>query len=321
MKLLMRLSSILLIISCVILSCSRVAKTNDDVSSPIEDGITSESDTDSICVVKADSICMLKFLSSSEAIDYMHDSGHWNDYSRGILPGMAEEELEYCTRLLNSAYSRFIIVDKARMKVILYNKYGVIEKEYGMACARNYGTKHKRADSRTPEGFFSAEGIYDSTDWLFTDDNGVTSPKKGQFGPRFIRLKCPNTSQIGIHGTAAPWSIGHRVSHGCIRLTNDNILELVKLVEIGMPIIVSPGSRDMAVNASEGYSIPSVTTTPGGTRAKAGKLPESKSVADTVSKSVNEEKQSMNNSIDDNISTRDVDSTIIIPRSDKKENI
>ena len=68
-----------------------------------------------------------------------------------------------------------------------------------MACAKNYGTKHKKADSRTPEGFFEVEGIYNSTDWLYTDDDGVTSKKKGQFGPRFIRLKIPVTSQIGIH--------------------------------------------------------------------------------------------------------------------------
>ena len=42
----------------------------------------------------------------------------------------------------------------------------------------NFGTKHEKGDSRTPEGLFSVEGIYDSTDWLFTDDDGVTSKKK-----------------------------------------------------------------------------------------------------------------------------------------------
>ena len=209
---------------------------------------------------------LLKFDSPEEAIDYMRQSGHWDEYSRGIIPSVAEECLEYATGLLNNEYSRFIVVDKGRMEVILYNKYGRVERQYGMACAKNFGTKHRRADSRTPEGFFTAEGIYDSTDWLFTDDNGKTSDKKGQFGPRFIRLKCPNTSQIGIHGTVAPWSIGHRVSHGCIRITNENILELVELVEVGMPIIVSPGTRDMKVNLSEGYDIPSITTVPGRSR-------------------------------------------------------
>jgi len=99
-----------------------------------------------------------------------------------------------------------------------------------------------------------------STDWLYTDDEGNTSDVKGQFGPRFIRIKSPITSQIGIHGTGSPWSIGKRVSHGCIRITNENILELVKYASVGMPIIVVPGITDRKVNSQEGYNIPYITT-------------------------------------------------------------
>ncbi len=256
------------------------AKSSQNSKSPVdegEDGAIGISESDSVKVKDPDKKVPVSFANSSEAIEFMKNSGHWEKYANGIIPKMAEEELVYATKLLNNEFSRFIIVDKASMNVILYSKYGEVEKKYKMACAKNFGTKHKKADSRTPEGFFSAEGIYDSTDWLFTDDNGVTSQKKGQFGPRFIRLKCPNTSQIGIHGTSAPWSIGNRVSHGCIRITNENILELVELVEIGMPIIVSPGSRDMAVNEYEGYCIPSVTVVPGGSRAvKSNYKPQKK---------------------------------------------
>lgn len=209
---------------------------------------------------------VLSFSSPEEAIRYMQSSPDSKRYMAGILPQMARDELTYCTRLLNNEHPRFIIVDKERMKVILYDRYGVEEHSYGMACAKNYGTKHKRADSRTPEGFFDVEGVYDSTDWLFTDDNGVQSDKKGQFGPRFIRLRTPVSSQIGIHGTCAPWSIGGRSSHGCIRIKNENILQLVELVEKGMPVIVSPGRKDMIVNAKEGYDIPSVSTVAGRAR-------------------------------------------------------
>lgn len=211
----------------------------------------------------------LSFGSSGEALEYMRRSPERDRYMAGILPQMAKDQLDYCVRLLNNTHDGFIVVDKDRMKVILFDRYGVERHSYGMACAKNYGSKHKKADSRTPEGFFEVEGIYDSTDWLFTDDNGVQSPKKGQFGPRFIRLKTPISSQIGIHGTCAPWSIGGRSSHGCIRITNENILELVKLVEKGMPVIVSPGRKDMAVNMREGYDIPSISTLPGRARACA----------------------------------------------------
>lgn len=209
----------------------------------------------------------MAFADTEKAMDYMRNSGHWDKYQSGILPRMADENLEYAGKLLNNDHKYFIVVDKAVMKVFLYSKYGEVVKEYGMACAKRYGTKHKKADSRTPEGYFTVSGIYDSTDWLFTDDNGRTSKKKGQFGPRFIRLNTPVSSQIGIHGTCAPWSIGGRVSHGCIRVTNENIMELVKYAEVGMPVIVSPGPRDMRVNEDEGYKIAAVTT--GDTPVKA----------------------------------------------------
>lgn len=270
----------------LILSSGCVRSRVDDSDSPMEaeDGAYSVADSDSIRPDMPEQKQTLEFASTEEAMEFMKKSGHWDRYQQGIIPEMAEYNLKYATGLLNNEYKRFIIVDKASMKVLLYDKYGVLERKYGMACARNFGTKHRRADSRTPEGFFSAEGIYDSTDWLFTDDNGVTSKKKGQFGPRFIRIKCPNTSQIGIHGTCAPWSIGGRSSHGCIRLTNENILDLVKLVEVGMPIIVSPGPRDMLVNEREGYYVPSVATVPGGKRAVAANIShtETKTVSDTV---------------------------------------
>lgn len=203
---------------------------------------------------------MRKILTVADARTFIDTSSNRQAYMNGIIPQMLEDAPEYAIKLLANTHDRFIVVDKYRMKVILFNKYGVEEESYGMACAKNFGTKHKKADSRTPEGFFSVQGVYDSTDWLFTDDDGVTSDKKGQFGPRFIRLNIPITYQIGIHGTCAPWSIGARTSHGCIRITNENILHLVELVDSGMPVIVTPGRRDMGVNREEGYRIPAIST-------------------------------------------------------------
>ena len=41
-----------------------------------------------------------------------------------------------------------------------------------------------------------------------------------------------------IHGTAQPWTIGTSVSSGCIRLTNENIIDLYKRAEVGAKVIV-----------------------------------------------------------------------------------
>lgn len=238
-----------------IVGCSRKPQEISVVEIP-EDSATLAADS----VVPADTLkpgdSDYRFGSASELLVYMDTCSVPTGYEEGIIPVVAREVPDYADKLVRSKYDRFIVVDKASMRVILYDRFGHVEKSYDMACAKNYGTKHKKADARTPEGFFSVEGKYNSTDWLFTDDNGVTSKKKGQYGPRFIRIKIPNTSQIGIHGTCAPWSLGHRTSHGCIRIKNENILELFDLVEVGMPVIILPGKRDRKVNREEGYDIP-----------------------------------------------------------------
>lgn len=262
----------LLILPIVFAACNGKYEGNNDSNEFAPDA---ENVTDAIVVsddsipneVNIDSIDdnpKLSFASTQAAIEYMTSSPDAAKYAEGILPRMAEDDLSYTTKLLNNKYDKFLIIDKALMRVGLFDKWGREILSYGIACSRNYGTKHKRADNRTPEGFFSVEGIYDSTNWLFTNDNGYTSPAKGQFGPRFIRIKNPVSYQIGLHGTASPGSIGRRTSHGCIRVTNENILELVKYVTPGMPVIISPSKRDQQVNEREGYHVAMVTMDPYG---------------------------------------------------------
>jgi L,D-transpeptidase-like protein len=42
----------------------------------------------------------------------------------------------------------------------------------------------------------------------------------------------------GIHGTDDPSSIGHSVSHGCVRLRNEDIAKLYDMVEVGTPVYI-----------------------------------------------------------------------------------
>lgn len=224
-----------------------------------------------------DSISALKFVKSEE---------YRSSYKGSIIPQMIKDYFPYAQKLLNSKYQRFIVVDKYSMRVMLFDRMGRLERAYKMACARNYGTKHEKGDERTPEGYFSVENIYDSTDWLFVDDDGKKSDIKGQFGPRFIRLRIPGTSQIGIHGTCSPRSIGWRCSHGCIRITNEQIMELVELVEPGMPVIVNPGRRDTKTNLEEGFDVPWISVAPDTARYRKPKFtpkpPVDTIVADSV---------------------------------------
>ncbi len=42
----------------------------------------------------------------------------------------------------------------------------------------------------------------------------------------------------GIHGTNEPSSIGHSVSHGCVRLRNEDIEKLYDMVSVGTPVYI-----------------------------------------------------------------------------------
>ena len=46
----------------------------------------------------------------------------------------------------------------------------------------------------------------------------------------------PGGGVVGVHGTNTPWLIGHAVSHGCVRLRNEDILFLRTLVGPGVPV-------------------------------------------------------------------------------------
>ncbi len=280
----------------VLYGCRRGSDTADGIDSlPLPEMLDSSA-SDSI--VKPEKSASLH--GTAEILRFMYSSSDSAKFAAGILPQMAVDVPEYAAKLALAPASGFLIVDKGRMKLYRYDSYGRLQEEMGMACSSKYGTKHKRRDNRTPEGFFTIEGIYDSTDWLYTDDDGNKSDVKGQFGPRFMRLRTPVSSQIGIHGTCAPWSIGGRRSHGCIRVTNENILRLVEIVEPGWPVIVSPGTRDLQVNADEGYDIPTVSPVPGRQRIRLRSDYKPKRVeTDSVTSVANEtEDESKNSSVD-----------------------
>jgi lipoprotein-anchoring transpeptidase ErfK/SrfK len=45
-------------------------------------------------------------------------------------------------------------------------------------------------------------------------------------------------TQIRIHGTTQPWTIGQAASNGCFRMVNEHIIDLYERVKYGAPVIV-----------------------------------------------------------------------------------
>ena len=49
----------------------------------------------------------------------------------------------------------------------------------------------------------------------------------------------PGGAVVGIHGTSQPGLIPGKISHGCVRLKNADILKLAKLMPVGTPITIT----------------------------------------------------------------------------------
>jgi hypothetical protein len=69
-----------------------------------------------------------------------------------------------------------------------------------------------------------------------------TFMKGGVENPLGARAMYLGNSLYRIHGTNAPSTIGQRVSSGCIRLTNENVIDLANRVSIGAKVVVLPDS-------------------------------------------------------------------------------
>jgi lipoprotein-anchoring transpeptidase ErfK/SrfK len=71
-------------------------------------------------------------------------------------------------------------------------------------------------------------------------DGGIDNP----LGPRAMYLyQGDRDTMFRIHGTTEPETIGHAVSSGCIRLMNQDVIDLYGRVKTGSRVVVIQGSR------------------------------------------------------------------------------
>jgi hypothetical protein len=70
------------------------------------------------------------------------------------------------------------------------------------------------------------------------------------------------TSQYRIHGTNDPSTIGKFVSSGCIRLTNEDVVDLFNRVDVGTKVVVLPKNAPVMARGGEGRTVRPVGTQP-----------------------------------------------------------
>ena len=117
-----------------------------------------------------------------------------------------------------------LVVDRARFRATLYSSEKLIfEARIGV------GTRN----SPTPRGEFYVRSRLSSYRSPFYGPIAFGTSARSQ-----VLTDWPAGGFIGIHGTNRPDLLPGRVSHGCIRMRNADILRLARLMPVGTPLTI-----------------------------------------------------------------------------------
>ncbi len=139
----------------------------------------------------------------------------------------------------------FILISKPEYRLYVCEVVGadtIKRVHYPVCVGKMKGQKQKKGDMKTPEctvaNPFSITEIVDASKWYHDFGDGRGSILS--YGHWFMRLKTPGHSGIGIHGsTNNESSVPGRGSEGCIRLRDDDLIQLKeKYAFVGMPVVI-----------------------------------------------------------------------------------
>jgi hypothetical protein len=142
-----------------------------------------------------------------------------------------------------------IEVNKSNNRLYLYNKYGKVIKTYKVATGRT--------SSLTPEGTFEIIIKINQPGWKGIPGGDPRNP----LGPRWLGLQVggDNGRMYGIHGNNNPASIGTYASSGCVRMYNNQVIELYNTVGTGTLVWITKNKHDGVWHGRHRTSKPSTS--------------------------------------------------------------
>jgi lipoprotein-anchoring transpeptidase ErfK/SrfK len=163
-----------------------------------------------------------------------------------------EREVEASSPLVHNE-GRYIVVHLAENRVFVFDgPTAVWSAPAGTGTGFRLDTGEHRWKFTTPKGMFRVrrmekDPLWDAPDWHYVErglpipaDNDPARLMHGVMGTTAIYLG----DGIAIHGTNQPALLlnpdpeRRRVSHGCIRLTNEAARSLMHMVDVGTPVLV-----------------------------------------------------------------------------------
>jgi lipoprotein-anchoring transpeptidase ErfK/SrfK len=96
---------------------------------------------------------------------------------------------------------------------------------------------------------------------------GVPGGPTNPLGARALYLWQGNKDTLyRIHGTNEPWTIGTNVSSGCIRMLNQDVIDLYQRTQLGAKVVVLASDGRAATSASAAPATTGTNARPSGTR-------------------------------------------------------
>ena len=153
-----------------------------------------------------------------------------DDGTNEVELGVADLEPE---KTVTEDFAKVLLVRIGENKLYLYED-GAITNEWIVATGL--------PEYPTPTGLYSIELKRYMPTWVnpSPDTWGASLPASippGPSNPLGLRALNWTAPAIRFHGTTNIASLGHQASHGCVRLSNDDVIELYDLIDVGTPIV------------------------------------------------------------------------------------
>ncbi len=125
----------------------------------------------------------------------------------------------------------FVAIDITRRILTVY-QYGEVVHKYPIAVGEGDLTPETQTQiaNKVVNPYWAGAGQHDPVPGGDPDN---------PLGPIWLGLELGGGSTYGIHGNAAPFSIGRSVSLGCIRMINEDVAFLYELIPVGTNVWIA----------------------------------------------------------------------------------
>ena len=154
--------------------------------------------------------------------------------NRILEPKLKVVRPKVTTAGLAKAYGTIVTIDRGNFKLRLFKR---------LKLSKTYGVAVGMPAYPTPTGRFSIANKAVNPAWTapnspwagaYANETVAGGSAENPLKARWMGI----VNGVGIHGTGAPGSIGSRASHGCIRMTVPDVVDLYPRVPVGTPVLI-----------------------------------------------------------------------------------